>query len=74
MKFPTFVYKSPGFHPGPNRTKTYQYMLVEDEKELKQRLSEGWYATMGEAIDPPAKPAEAPKPAAKTAEPVKPKA
>ncbi len=87
MNFPTFVYKCPGPHPIPRSDKTYQYVPVDSEEEMKQRLEEGWYATKEEAADPPpAKPveapkpvvapkaAEAPKPVAKTAEPVKPKA
>lgn len=61
MNFPTFVYKSPGPHNAAKGGKTYGYIVVEDEKEFKQRLAEGWFATSDEAMNP--------KPAAPVFEP-----
>lgn len=52
MKFPTFVYKCPGYHPVPKSDKTYQYMPVQDEAELEQRLAEGWFPTLEDAVEP----------------------
>jgi hypothetical protein len=51
MIFPGFVYKSPG-RMGKVRKKTYDWCAVQDEQELAQKLSEGWYATRDEAFNP----------------------
>jgi hypothetical protein len=57
--FPTIVYKSPGRHSGPPG-KTYDYKGVADESEMAAALADGWFRTLSEACDPPAKPAQAP--------------
>jgi hypothetical protein len=51
MKFPGFVYKSPG-RKGKVRNKTYDWFPVNNEEELAKKLSEGWYATRDEAFAP----------------------
>jgi len=51
MKFPTFVYKSPGIYPSTKPGKTYDYIVVEDENAYKQKLSEGWFASSEDAIN-----------------------
>jgi hypothetical protein len=45
------VYKLDGPHFGPNGT-TYDYVGVNSEEELKQRLKEGWSNTLEEAVKP----------------------
>ena len=48
--FPTIVYRCPGPHWGPPGT-TYESVGVEDEQQLAQRLSDGWFATLPEAAE-----------------------
>lgn len=51
MKFPGFVYKSPG-RMGRIRKKTYDWSPVQNEEELAAKLAQGWYATRDEAFAP----------------------
>lgn len=51
MKFPAFVYKSPG-RKGKVRNKTYDWSPVQNEEELAAKLAQGWYATRDEAFAP----------------------
>jgi hypothetical protein len=50
MSFPTIVYRCPGPHWGPPGT-TYQSSGVADQAALDKALSEGWYATLVEAVE-----------------------
>ena len=53
------VYKVPGKHHGP-AGKTYNYIAVNSEDELKTKLKEGWFNTLDEAVNgKTAKPARA---------------
>jgi len=47
--FPTIVYKSPGYHRAGGGA-TYDFMGVDDEAVFGAALSDGWRATLGEAI------------------------
>lgn len=49
---PTIVYRSPGAHAGPPG-KTYDYKGIQSLETLQDALSNGWYATLPEAINPP---------------------
>jgi hypothetical protein len=51
MKFPGFVYKSPG-KMGKVKNKTYDWSPVQNEQELSEKLAKGWYATRDEAFSP----------------------
>ena len=57
---PTIVYKNGGRHFGPKGT-TYSYKGVSDEETLKELLSNGWYATLDEAVAPKETPKKEPK-------------
>jgi hypothetical protein len=54
--FPTIVYKCPGDRFGPPHT-TYQSIGVTDQKAFDKALTDGWYATLVEAVDAYLKPA-----------------
>jgi hypothetical protein len=56
--FPTIVYKCPGDRFGPPHT-TYQSIGVTDQKAFDKALTDGWYATLVEAVDAYLKPAPA---------------
>jgi hypothetical protein len=56
MSFPTIVYKCPGDHHRAGGT--YSYRGAEDSEALGKLLSEGWFATLPEAIDGKAAEAE----------------
>lgn len=47
--FPTMVYRSPGFHGGPDGS-TFDYLGVDSPEAMKAALSDGWRATIAEAI------------------------
>lgn len=49
MEYPAFVYKTPG--PFTHRGGTHDYVAVNDDADLDQRIAEGWFKTMPEAID-----------------------
>ena len=51
MKFPTFVYRSPGPHMG--RGGTYRHKRVASRTEAAEALADGWYPTVKTAIKPP---------------------
>ena len=44
------VYRVPGKHFGPNG-KSYDFIPVESEDELNQRLKDGWFNTLEEAVN-----------------------
>lgn len=48
MKFPGFVYKSPGTHQG--RGGTYNYKLVKSTEELLEIINDGWFTCVDDAI------------------------
>lgn len=48
MEYPAFVYKCPG--PFAHNGGTHDYVVVNDAAERDQRIAEGWFATMLEAI------------------------
>lgn len=56
MSFPTIVYKCPGDHHRAGGT--YSYRGAEDSEAFGKLLSEGWFATLPEAIDGKAAKAE----------------
>jgi len=49
MSFPTLVYRCPGMHQRPGGT--YAYQQVADDKQLAAALTDGWFATLPEAIE-----------------------
>jgi len=49
MSFPTIVYRCPGDHQRPGGT--YSYRGVADDEQLEAALTDGWFVTLGEAID-----------------------
>lgn len=49
MKFPTFVYRDKGEFQ--RNGGTYSYALVNNESEMEEKLADGWYSTLPEAID-----------------------
>ena len=49
------VYRVPGKHYGPG-SKTYDFIAVNSEDELDERLEEGWFNTLEEAVNGEAKP------------------
>lgn len=49
MEYPALVYKTPG--PFTHGGGTHDYVAVNDDDELEQRLAEGWFKSMLEAID-----------------------
>jgi len=51
---PTIAYKKDGPHRGPKGS-TYSYKGVSDEATLKTLLSDGWFLTLEDAINPPKK-------------------
>jgi len=54
--FPTIVYKCPGDRFGPPHT-TYQSIGVTDQKTFDKALTDGWFATLVEAVNAYLKPA-----------------
>lgn len=48
------VYRVPGKHYGPG-SKTYDFAPVNSEEDLKQKLEEGWFNTLEEAVNGKAK-------------------
>jgi len=48
-EFPTMVYKSPGKH-NAGMGKTFDYLGIKNESELKKALADGYYKTMPEAL------------------------
>lgn len=48
-KFEDIVYKCPGSHSLPGGS--YDYMGVKSEEQKAKALTEGWFDTIGEAID-----------------------
>lgn len=53
MEFPTLVYRVPGPHRGPDNT-TYAFVAATDEAHFDALTEAGWFASLPEAIDPPA--------------------
>lgn len=49
MKFEDIVYRCPGEHSLPGGS--YAYRGVKSEEELEKALSEGWFNTIGEAVE-----------------------
>jgi hypothetical protein len=49
MEYPALVYKTPG--PFTHGGGTHDYIAVNDDAELEQRLAEGWFKSMLEAIE-----------------------
>jgi hypothetical protein len=47
-EFPALIYRSPGEYK--NLVGTYTYSSVQTQKELDDKLSEGWFASSAEAI------------------------
>ena len=47
--FPRLVFRSPGPHQCQGGT--YAYAPVSDQKEADERLADGWFATLPEAIE-----------------------
>ena len=68
MDFPRFVFTSPGPLPCGNG-RNYGEKLVNDEYELAAALEAGFYASLPEALDPPAKPEPVAAPELPAAEP-----
>ena len=66
---PTIVYKLNGPHRGPKGS-TYAYKGVSDETTLKQLLTDGWFSSLEEAVNPPEK--NGIKPGVKAKKPSKP--
>jgi hypothetical protein len=68
-EFPALVYKDGGRYQRPHGT--YDFTGVNNAEELAQKLSEGWYSSLDEAISP-AKPVEksSPEPQKPVSEPV----
>lgn len=54
MEFPRLVYKDGG--PHQRMGGTFDYVCVEDEAQHAERLADGWFDTVGEAIAAPAVP------------------
>lgn len=50
-KFSEMVYQAGGIHRGP-RGKMYSFRGVSSKEELEEALSEGWFLTLGEALNP----------------------
>lgn len=48
--FPTIVYRCPGDRFGPPHT-TYQSIGVTDQKAFDKALTDGWFATLPEAVE-----------------------
>jgi hypothetical protein len=48
-EFPALVYKVPGKHVRPHGT--YNFTGVNDAEELKDKLKEGWFSSLSEAIE-----------------------
>lgn len=59
MEYPRFVFTSPG-PLSCGHGKTYGEHLVSSDDELAAALAEGFFASLPEALDPPAAPAKAP--------------
>ena len=55
MEYPRFVFTSPG-PLSCGHGKTYGEHLVSSDDELAAALAEGFFATLPEALDPPAAP------------------
>lgn len=53
-QFPTLVYKGHGVHSRDGGT--YDYVAVNDQKDLDSKLAYGWFTTLPEAIDAHDKP------------------
>jgi len=60
--FPTMLYKSPGIYQKPNG-KSYSLISVHGQKELDEKLADGWFPSSAAAIEaagekafPPSKP------------------
>ena len=68
-EFPALVYKDKGKHQ--RKGGTYDFTGVNNAEELEQKLSEGWFYNLEDAIAP-AKPVEkpSPEPAKPVSEPV----
>lgn len=50
IKFPVLVYKSPGFHKKP-KGGTYNYVGVNSQEELDEKLLNGWFENSAQAIE-----------------------
>ena len=50
MQFPTIVYKIGGNHFAANGKK-YSYLGAKNQAEFKKLISDGWFATMAEALE-----------------------
>jgi hypothetical protein len=61
MNYPRMVYRTPG--PNPVGAKSFAHESVADDAALAAALADGWFASLPEALDPPA-------PAAPVAAPV----
>ena len=48
---PILVYKSPGSQHGP-AGKTYSWSGVKKQEDLDDKIADGWFLTLGEAIAP----------------------
>jgi hypothetical protein len=59
IEFPVIVYKDKGKYQRPKGT--YDFCGANNQEELDQKLSEGWFLTLEEATTP-AKPVEKPSP------------
>ena len=63
MKFPRFVYSSPGPHKCVyNRKLSYDFVSVANEEEFNKRISMGWFASSEEAVKGEPKPQIEPPP------------
>jgi len=49
MEFPRLVYKAEGKYIRPNGT--YDFVDVNDQQELEQKLGEGWFDSLEAAIE-----------------------
>lgn len=49
MEFPSLVYKAEGKYIRPHGT--YDFVGVNDQQELEQKLSEGWFDSLEAAIE-----------------------
>jgi hypothetical protein len=57
---PILVYKSPGSQHGP-AGKTYSWSGVKTQEDLDDKIADGWFLTLGEAIAPKDAPKIEPK-------------
>jgi hypothetical protein len=65
MEFPALVYKAEGKYIRPHGT--YDFVGVNDQQELEQKLSEGWFESLEAAIEGKT---AAPEPVKAVSEPV----